>query len=494
MSQEISLMLRLAAAASMLALGACTTVGPDFKRPEPPGGAAGASYAMAGDPTPTMAALSPEARIAGPWWEGFGSPELNAAVRQALADSPTLAEATATLERARAEAASVRGRQAPEADLNAAAKRQRFNIQALGFGGIPNPTANLFVIGTTVAYDFDLFGGRKRATEEAEAKAEAEARRADAAYLTLSGNVALQAMRIASLRAEIAAVESVVADDQQVLDMVRRAEQAGGEAPAAIATAEAQHAEDEALLPPLRRDLNAARHQLALLVGKAPSEWTAPDFDLERFKAPAAIPVSLPSNLVRNRPDILAAEADLHAKTAAIGVATAELYPDFFISATLTQTATNTSRLSRYAASGWDIGPHLTAPIFNGGRLRADRRAAVADAQASLARYQQTVLSAFTQVSDVLAALGAGQESIAALTRAADAAQTSAKNAQNAYRLGGGTLLQMTDAQRQYSRARRALVQAQGRQFEDLVQLYAATAADWRPAASAAAAPAAPTS
>ena len=489
MSTPNRLMLRLVAAASALALGACTTVGPDFKRPEPPGGAAGASYAMAGDPTPTGVALSPDARVAGPWWEAFGSSELDAVVRQALADSPTLAEATAILERARAEADSVAGRQKPQVDLDASLQRERINIQALGFGGFPNPTVNLFSIGGTVNYDLDLFGGRRRATEEARARAEAEARRADAAYLTLSGNVALQAMRIASLRAQMAAVEAVIADDQTVLDMVRKAERAGGEAPAAIATSEAQLAEDEALLPPLRRELYAARHQLALLVGKAPSEWAAPDFDLDRLTAPAAIPVSLPSNLVRNRPDILAAEADLHAATAAIGVATAELYPNINLTATLTQTATNTSRLTRYSSSGWNFGPELTAPIFNGGQLRANKRAAQAEAKAALARYQKTVLTAFTQVSDVLAALGAGQESVAALTRAANAAQTSAKNAQNAYQLGGGTLLAMTDAQRQYSRARRALIQAQGQQFADLVQLYAAVAADWRAPAATAATP-----
>jgi NodT family efflux transporter outer membrane factor (OMF) lipoprotein len=488
MSTTNSAVSRLLAAASVLALCACTTVGPDFKRPEPPAGAAAATYAMAGDPVPSGVALSPEARTAGAWWRAFGSPELDAVVRQALADSPTLAEATATLERARAEAAAVAGRQAPTVELNADAQRERINIQALGFGGFPNPTVNLFSIGGTVNYDLDLFGGRRRATEEARAKAEAQARRADAAYLTLSGNVALQAMRIASLRAQIAAVESVISDDQTVLDVVRKAERAGGEAPAAIATSEAQLAEDEALLPPLRRELYVARHQLALLVGKAPSEWAAPDFDLDRLTAPAAIPVSLPSSLVRNRPDILAAEADLHAATAAIGVATAELYPDINLTATLTQTATNAGNLARYSASGWNFGPELSLPIFNGGELRANRRAAEAEAKAAYARYRQTVLKAFTQVSDVLAALGAGQEAVAALTRAADAAGTSAKNAQTAYRLGGGTLLAMTDAQRQYSRARRALIQAQGQQFADMVQLYAATASDWREQAAAPAA------
>ncbi|MDB5446526.1 MAG: efflux system, outer rane lipoprotein NodT family [Phenylobacterium sp.] len=482
MPQSSRLLLRLAAAASVLALGACATVGPNFQRPAPPAGVTGASYAMAGDLAAPGVQLSPELRAAGPWWLAFGSPELDQTVRQALADSPTLAEAIATLERARAHVAATSGAQAPQVDANASAQRERINIQAFGFSGFTNPTLNLFSIGGSVSYDLDLFGGRRRATEQAQAEAEGEARRADAAYLTLSGNVALQAMRIASLRAQIAAVQTVVAGDQQVLDLVRRAERAGGEAPSAISSGEAQLAEDQALLPPLTRDLDAARHQMALLAGKAPSAWAPPDFDLAKLTAPATVPVSLPSELVRRRPDILAAEADLHAATAAVGVAVANQYPDIKLSASLTQSAIHPENLFGYTASGWNIGPGLTVPIFHGGTLRAERRAAEADARASMARYQQTVLTAFVQVSDVLAALGSDEQSIEALGRATTAAEASARDAQTAYRLGGGTLLQVIDAQRTLSRSRRNLIQAQGQRYADLVQLFTATAADWRTA------------
>ncbi|HKR89750.1 MAG TPA: efflux transporter outer membrane subunit [Phenylobacterium sp.] len=488
MSRSNSLPVRLAAAASVLALGGCMTVGPNFKRPEAPAGAAGSGYAMAGDPAAPGVSLSPDVRAAGPWWQAFGSPELDAVVRQALADSPTLAEANATLQRAQAQHRAARGQQMPQADLTAGYNRERINIQAFGFtgfgAGITNPTINLYSVGGAVAYDLDLFGGRRRTTEEAGARAEYEARRADAAYLSLSGNVALQVMRIASLRAELAAVEAIIADDQRVLDLVRKAERAGGEAPAAIDTATAQLAEDEALAPPLNRDLEAARHQLALLVGKSPSEWSPPDFDFAKMSWPGSIPVSLPSSLIRTRPDILAAEADLHAATAAIGVATANLYPDIRLSANLTQSAIDPSDLfNSHLASGWAIGPGLTVPIFHGGTLRAQKQAAEAEARAALARYQQTVLRAFTEVADLLAALGTDQQSIAALQRAVVSAEASARNAQTAYSLGGGTLLQVTDAQRQLSRTRRSLVAAQGQMYADLVQLYAATATDWRPAA-----------
>jgi NodT family efflux transporter outer membrane factor (OMF) lipoprotein len=484
MSPSKRVLVRLVAGASVLALGACAAVGPNFKRPEPPTGQVGANFAMAGDPAAPGVTFSPEARTAGAWWQAFGSPELDTVVRQALADSPTLAEATATLQRAQAEAAATAGRQKPQLDFDASGARERINIQALGFAGFVNPTVTLFSIGASVAYDLDVFGGRRRATEEARARVDVEAHRTDAAYLTLSGNVAMQAMQIASLRAQIAAVEAVIADDKRVIDLVRQAVRAGGEAPAGVVTGEAQLAEDEALLPPLHRSLDAARHQLALLVGKSPAGWSAPDFDLDRLTLPATIPVSLPSSLVRGRPDILAAEADVHAATAAVGVATANLYPDFNLSGNFTQTAIKPEKLFNYAASGWSGGGGISAPVFHGGTLKAERRAAEADARASMARYQQTVLRAFVQVADVLSALATDQQSIEALQRAVTSSEANARNKQTAYRLGGGTLLDVTDAQRQLSRSRRSLAQMQGQMFADLVQLYTATATDWRPAAA----------
>jgi NodT family efflux transporter outer membrane factor (OMF) lipoprotein len=469
---------RLAVASvSALALSACATVGPNFKTPEGP---AAAGYAMAGDAAAPGVRLTPDARAAGPWWQAFGSPELDQSVRQALADSPTVAEATATLQSAQAQLVATRGAQAPQVDANGSVQRERINTQAFGFTGFPSPTINLFSIGGAVSYDLDLFGGRKRATEEAQARAEMAARQADAAYLTLSGNVALQAMRIATLRAQIATLQAIIADDQRVVEMVRKAQQAGGEAPSAITGGLAQVAQDEALLPPLTRDLDAARHQMALLAGKSPAEFSAPDFDMARLTVPSDIPVSLPSALVRNRPDILAAEADLHAATAAVGVAVANQYPDIRLTANLTQAAIRPENLFNYASSGWNLMGGVTAPIFHGGTLKAERQAAEADARASMARYQQTVLRAFVQVSDVLAALASDQQSLAALNRAQTAAEASARDSQTAYRLGGGTLLQVIDAQRQLNRARRATVEAEGQRYADLVQLFTATAADWR--------------
>ena len=464
--------------AAALALSACATVGPNFKPPAAPGVS---GYAMAGDATPGQAALSPDLRQAGPWWRDLGSARLDQVMNQALADNQTVAQAVAALDKARQQAISVRGGSAPRVDLNVAGQRERINITAFGFSfpGFSNPTINLLSVGSTVSYDLDLFGGQRRKEETALAAEQAQAHRADAAYLTLTGNVAMAAVRIAAIHAQMQAVEEIIADDQRNLDIVRQAEAAGGAAPAATTGPSAQIAADRALLPPLAQELAQARHNLALLVGKAPAEWSAPEFTVAEFTPPARTPVELPSALVRKRPDILAAEADLHADTARIGVEAANLYPNIKLAAGWTQGALTASSLFNYGATGWNFGPQLTAPIFNRGMLKANQRAAEAQARASLAQYRQTVLTAFTQVADVLTALAHDDERLAALDAARAAADRSLTEARSAYSLGGGPLAAVVEAQRQLHRARLDVVQARSQKLMDIVQLYAATADDW---------------
>ena len=401
-------------AALLAALAGCKAVGPDF---QPPAASAASNYLMAGDTQGGELQLGPDVAGAGGWWKALGSADLDRVVDQALSGNRTLAEADATLEKAREEAAITRGAQAPQADFMMGPTGERINVASLGFTGFPNPTVLLYQVGGAVTYDLDLFGGERRATEAAEARAETQARRADAAYLTLTGQTGMAAVQIATYRGEIAAAEGAVADDQRLVDMTRKAEAAGGQPRSAITQATAQLAQDQAVLPQLRQQLAQSRHAMALLVGQAPSDWTAPDFNLSDFQAPATVPVALPSTLVRHRPDILAAEADLHAATADVGVATAKLYPDIKLSANLTQSALEPGNLFGYAASGWSVAAGLTQPIFHGGALKAGRRAAQAEARAALAHYQQTVLAAFTQVADVMQAVADDDAELAALAR-----------------------------------------------------------------------------
>jgi len=459
-----------------LLLCGCAAVGPDYKPPAPATTAAG--FAMSGDEAPALAALGGTAP-AGAWWRALGSADLDRTIRQALKDSPTLTEADATLAQAGETAAAAGVQLGPQGQFNASASYNRVNLAAFGFTEFANPTVGLYSIGGTVSYDLDLAGGRRRALESAKARAEAAAYRAGAAYLTLTGDVAMQAVQIAALRAQIAADNAVIADDQTNLDLVRRALAAGSEPPAAQVNARAQLAEDETALPPVMQALAEARHALAVLVGRAPADFTAPDFDLAGLQAPASIPVELPSELAHNRPDILAAEADVHAATADIGVQQAKLYPDISLSAGLTQTSLTPDKILDYGFSGWNIGPGLSLPVLGRAGLTDQKKAAEAEARATFARYQATVLRAFGQVADALQALSSDEASIKAETEAEDQAQKNLDNTRFAYANGGGNLLNVTDAQRTLSHARIGLAQAQGRKLADVVRLYMATGADW---------------
>jgi NodT family efflux transporter outer membrane factor (OMF) lipoprotein len=475
---RLRILTRTVAAAAVLASLAACTAGPDFRGPATP---VPSGYLMKGDaPAPASPRIADGQRAAGRWWTSFGSPELDAVVDQALTDSPTLQEADATLAQARAQADVVRGNSRPQVDANAGLQRERINIAAFGLPGFSNPTFWLYSIGTTVGYDLDLAGGNRRAVEGAKAQSEAQSWRADAAYMTLTSNVVQEAVAIASLRAQIAALERAVSDDRDTVEMTRKAIEAGGAAPSTQVGATTQLAQDSALLPPLRQQLAEARHRLAVLVGHAPSDWAAPDFDLAKLNAPSEIPVSLTSDLVHDRPDIRAAEADLHAATANIGVQAAKLYPDVRLSAGWQQGALSPDQIVNYDFAGWNIGPQLTVPVFRSGALKAGQRQAEAAAKASLARYKTVVLQAFLQVADSLEALTHDNDELMAQQQAVDSATSNLRDARLAFKEGGGTLLEMIDAQRQLNQARRNYAAAQGQKLLDTARLFAATASDWR--------------
>ena len=457
-------------------------VGPKFTPPTPP---SAQGYAGAGDKSPPEATLTAAASAAGPWWRAFGSQALDEVMTQALAHNQTVAAAEATLEKSRDEARRERAKLLPSVSLAASYQRERINIAALGFSGFPSPTLGLYSIGPSVNYDLDLAGGQRRQLEAARAQARAQAFRADAAYLTLTGNVALQAVIIASLQAEIDAVKAVEANDRQSIDIAQKAEAAGGEPATTGLGGRLQLEQDVALLPPLEQQLAQSRHQLALLVGQAPSEWSPPDFTIADFKISAGIPVVIPSLLVHRRPDIAAAEADLHADTAMIGVQTARLYPDIRLVGTYTQEAVNPDKLAGTANGAYNFGPTLGMPLFDGGAIRADRRAAQAQAKADLARYRQTVIAAFVQVSDVLSALAQDEDHVAALTRADVTAHASLGEIREGYRLGGTRFADVVVAERRTRETTLARVQAVGQRLTDIVALYGATAADWRSAQGA---------
>jgi NodT family efflux transporter outer membrane factor (OMF) lipoprotein len=473
-----------ASVAAFALLAGCQTVGPSFRAPPAPGTTA---YTQAGDAAPNAEHIALGQKVADDWWRAFQSPDLDRVMRQALAGNPSLAAANATLAALHADLAAVKGQRLPEVDISAGVERERLNFQALGLSSstVPglsvdnNPTFPLYSVGPSATYSLDLWGGVHRQVESAAARAQAQARQVDAAYLTLTGNVATQAALIAAVRAEIAAVKAVVEDDERNIGLVRSASRVGGVAREETVNADAQIAADNALLPPLEQQLSLARHALARLVGEGPADWTPPDFDISTLALPTTVPVSLPSALVRERPDILQAEAELHAATAEIGVATAKLYPNITLSAALTESALTPGTVFSATGTAYTIGAGLTAPLFDGGRLRARRRAAVAEAEVAAHTYRATVLHAFTEVADLLAALGHDEEALAAAQRQQTTAEAALNFAQMAYREGGAGLIPVVIAERQLNNARLGVVRAQAQRYLDTIQLFVATGHGW---------------
>lgn len=261
-------------------------------------------------------------------------------------------------------------------------------------------------------------------------------------------------------------MQSLLANDRKNLDLVQTAHRYGSATQVDVATATTQLAQDETLLPPLAQQRDTAAHALSVLAGKGPADWVPPDFDLADFALPAQLPVTLPSDLAHDRPDILEAEAQLHAASAAIGVATSDLYPHLSLSGSLT-------RVGPAPGIGtlWGLAAGLTAPIFNGGTLKANQRGAVDGYKAALATYKQTVVTSLGQVADVLQAINHDSEEVAAQDRALMSAELNLHLNREGYKAGETGVLQVIDAERSYQRALIGQIQAKTAQFQDTVQL-----------------------
>jgi NodT family efflux transporter outer membrane factor (OMF) lipoprotein len=469
-----------------LLLAGCA-VGPDFVKPAPPAVPAYTSSAM-------PAALSPGSgeadqriasgqTIAAGWWQLFHSPPLDAVLSEAIAGNQTLAAANATLAQAQEAVSQARAAFYPQIDLALSARRDqttslRSNSGRPGGGGATS-VSNLYSVGPSVSYTPDVFGLTRRQVEQQQALAQSQAYQLAAAYLTLTGNAVSQAINIASARLQIKATEDIIAEDEQNLALVRAKFEAGKAARTDVLIAESQLANDRTLLPPLSQQLSVARHALAVLSGKFPQQSGALDFELAAFTLPGELPLSLPSQLVRQRPDILAAEANLHAASAAVGVATAQLYPTVTLSASFGYESTDLGALFQGSSEIWSLVSGLTAPIFHGGALQAQRRGALDALQASLATYQQTVLQAFGQVADTLRALANDADLVGAGRRALDVANASLTLQRLSYAAGKSDLIQLLDSQRLYQQALLGYARDQAQRFQDTTQLFVAMGGGW---------------
>ena len=451
------------------------TVGPDFRRPEPPESTSytRSSVELPGaGPADAKQILVGGTTVVGKWWELFRSPSLDDVVTLALAGSPSLDAARASLAQAQAVIAEARGALYPQVDVGAGAARLR--SEGSGVQGPAPAVGNVLSVGPTVSYGPDVFGGTRRLIEQQSALAEVQRDELAAAYLSLTGNAVTQAINIGSAREQIEAVREIVAIDERNLELVLIEQEIGKAAQIDVLNARSVLASDQALLPPIRQQLSVARHALSILAGKPPATWSPPDFELSALSLPTELPVRLPSDLVKERPDILAAEAQMHAATAAIGVATAHLYPSITLSASWTQQSGSMGTLFEGSSGLWGVAAQLTAPVFHGGTLQAQRAAAESALVVQLALYRETVLQAFGQVADTLRALEHDAEAIAAQQNALEAAQASLELAQESYAAGQSSFLQVLEVQRLYQQARLGYAKARGQRYLDSVQLFMA--------------------
>ena len=457
------------------------TQGPDFVPPPPP---AVADYIAADEakgeaPGPTQLFLSGEG-VTAAWWTLFQAPEIDALVAQGIAGSPTLASATARLSEAQQTLAAAVGAAGPAVDFAASATREKLNTASFGLqpNSLPLPANfNVYQVGPTARYALDIFGGARRQIEQASALAEVRRYQRDAAWQSLTGNIVTEAIWMATLRAELQAIQDIIEIDRQNLGLVRTERRSGTVPDIDVTTANSQLAADETMLPGPQQQRDVARHALAVLLGLPPADWQPPELDLSALTLPSRIPVSLPSALVHQRPDILAAEAQLHAASARIGVATARIYPDITLSASIGAAALDPAHLFNQTGLLWSIAAGLSQPVFDGGMREAERRGALASFQAAAADYREVVLQAFGQVADLLRALSHDGQMLAAEQRALDIASESKTLHKIRYSGGGSGILELLDAERQYQRARLGYIEAQSRRIRDLIQLQVAMGA-----------------
>lgn len=468
------------------ALSSCM-VGPDFHSPATP---KLENYTKTPLPPKTVSAKTPGSSgkaqdfqegqsIPSQWWELFHSEELNDLICKGLKNSPNLAAAQAALRQAQENlTAQIGSTMFPSVTANLSGQRQRFSNVTIG-ENLGAETFNLYNASVNASYTLDLFGGNRRALEALGAQVNYQQFQVEAAYLTLTSNIVTAAITEASLREQILATQELIKEQRENLTIVQRQFDLGGASGSDVLSQQTQLATLETQLPPLQQSLAQTRHQLAVLVGEYPSESDVPCFNLNTLNLPKELPLSVPSILVRHRPDIRASEALLHAASAQVGVATANLYPQITLSGSFGYTQSTTANLFNYNNAIWSYGSQLAQPIFNAGSLRAKRRSSIAAFDQACAQYRQTVLQAFQNVADVLRALQNDALSLRARQLAETSAYETLKITRKQYQLGGVSYLSLLNAQLQYQQAKISRIQAQAARYTDTAALFQALGGGW---------------
>jgi NodT family efflux transporter outer membrane factor (OMF) lipoprotein len=383
------------------------------------------------------------------------------------------------LRQANENTAAARGSLFPSVSGSLSTTRQKASAAAFG---LPAGSSLLYTLDSgnvNVAYTLDAFGGIRRQVESLDAQAEYERFLLEAAYLSLTANIVTAAVTEASLRAQIAATDDIADSQRKQLDITQRRVNAGGASRVEVLQQQATLQATLATLPGLRNQLAQERNLLATYVGELPADFQGPEFTLDSMTLPADLPLSLPSKLVEQRPDVREYSALLHEATAQIGVATANMLPQITLSGSIGAESTTFSDMFKAGSGVWSIGASIAQPLFKGGQLLHQRRAAIAAADEAGANYQATVINAFQNVSDTLHALSADAETLLAQDAAAKTASESVKLVQAQYTSGAASYLQVLAAEQSYQNAAIALVRARAQRFADTAALFQALGGGW---------------
>ena len=463
-------------------------VGPDFQRPGPPSPQAG--YLPPGAPTQTAAGppgvtganaqvLAYGEDLPGAWWSLFKSPALDALVERALKANPDLDTARASLRSAQDQLAYQRGGLYPSASLGGQASREKDSLTLSPTLNAPLPLFSLYTVQLAIAYTPDVFGGVRRGIEGAAAQAEQQRYALEASYLTITTNVAEAAVQSAGLQAQIDAYARLVAIDQDLLKLYGQERALGQLAQADVSGQIAALAQAQAQLEPLRRQLAQSQDLIATLTGRTPAEFPDPPIPLDALTLPARLPVSLPSKLLDQRPDVRAAEANLHAASAAVGVAVAARLPSITLNANGGGASTGIGSILTHSNDFWTLAGGFTQPVFQGGQLLAKQRQAQALYDQARAQYRSTVLQAFQNVADALHAVQIDASALQATAQAEQATLKALQIARQQQALGQINGAQVLNTEQSYRLALQAKVQAQTARYADTIALFQATGGAW---------------
>ena len=461
-------------------------VGPDFQRPAPP-----TETGFTPEQLPAQTAASQghlgaaqkfvqDLDIPGQWWALFHSEDVNHLVEQALRSNPTLDAAQAALRQAWENVEAQRGAYWPAVSAGLSASRNLTPVGAVSPASASgNPYYSLITPQLNVSFVPDVFGANFRQVESLTALAESQRYQLEAIYLTLTSNVVAAAVQEASLRGQIAATEETIRIETNLLGILHRQLALGQIAGSDVALQEAALAQAQQALPPLRKQLAQQRDLIANLTGLPPSAPPAQKFELAGLVLPTELPVSLPAKLVAQRPDVQAAEQNLHSASALVGVAIAARLPQITLTGEFGNEANSVSRLFTPGTNFWTVAAGLTQPIFQGGTLLHKQRAAEAAFNQAQAQYRSTVLAAMQNVADALHALQADADAMHAAVASERAAARSLNIVRRQLALGKVAYLALLNAQQTYQQVLLSRVQAEANRLADTAGLFQALGGGW---------------